>query len=105
MFRLSFTAFLWGSRKLGGTTPLKQQFGQARYFDLLKNKLRTSLLLRPDLLREEVIAGRFDLVIMDEVQCVIRSESATHSGDESATQSDVFPATHSGGKSATYSGA
>lgn len=63
-------AFLWGPRKTGKTTLLKQQYGDARYFDLLQSELKTSLLLRPSLLREEVAANRYDLVIVDEVQKV-----------------------------------
>jgi predicted AAA+ superfamily ATPase len=51
-------AFLWGPRKVGKTTLLKQQFPAARYFDLLQTELKTSLLLRPSLLREEIAAGR-----------------------------------------------
>jgi predicted AAA+ superfamily ATPase len=63
-------AFLWGPRKVGKTTLLKRQFADARYFDLLQTDLKTSLLLRPALLREDVLAGQYDLVIVDEVQKV-----------------------------------
>jgi predicted AAA+ superfamily ATPase len=63
-------AFLWGPRKVGKTTLLKQQYAAAHYFDLLQSDLRTSLLLRPSLLREEVVANRYDLVVVDEVQKV-----------------------------------
>ena len=63
-------AFLWGPRKVGKTTLLKQRYGAARYFDLLQTDLKTSLLLRPSLLREDVVANHYDLVIVDEVQKV-----------------------------------
>ena len=63
-------AFLWGPRKVGKTTLLKQQYGAAHFFDLLQSDLKTSLLLRPSRLREEVVANRYDLVVVDEVQKV-----------------------------------
>jgi len=63
-------AFLWGPRKVGKTTLLKQRYGAARYFDLLQSDLKTSLLLRPSLLREDVVANHYDLVVVDEVQKV-----------------------------------
>jgi predicted AAA+ superfamily ATPase len=61
-------AFLWGPRKVGKSTLLKQQFPDAHFFDLLQSELKTSLLLRPSLLREDVAANRYDLVVVDEVQ-------------------------------------
>jgi uncharacterized protein len=63
-------AFLWGPRKVGKTTLLKQQFPNAHFVDLLQSDLKTSLFLRPSLLREEVAANRYDLVVVDEVQKV-----------------------------------
>lgn len=63
-------AFLWGPRKVGKTTLLHQQFPQARFYDLLDTDLKTRLMLRPALLREEVLAGQYQLVIIDEVQKV-----------------------------------
>jgi predicted AAA+ superfamily ATPase len=63
-------AFLWGPRKVGKTTLLKQQFPQAHYIDLLRSDLKTSLLLNPSLLREEVSANKYELVVIDEVQKV-----------------------------------
>lgn len=61
-------AFLWGPRKVGKTTLLRQKFPKAKYYDLLNTELKTQLTLKPSLLREEVLAGKFDLVIIDEVQ-------------------------------------
>jgi predicted AAA+ superfamily ATPase len=63
-------AFLWGPRKVGKTTLLKQLFPEAHYIDLLQSDLKTSMLLRPSLLREEVAANHYDLVVVDEVQKV-----------------------------------
>ncbi len=63
-------AFLWGPRKVGKTTLLRQQFPDAQRYDLLDSELRTRLLLRPSLLREEVGASRPKLVVIDEVQKV-----------------------------------
>ncbi len=63
-------AFLWGPRKVGKTTLLRQQFPDAQRYDLLDSELRTRLLLRPSLLREEVAATRPKLVVIDEVQKV-----------------------------------
>lgn len=63
-------AFLWGPRKVGKTTLLKQQFPKAQYYDLLDTELKTKLLLRPSLLRQEVLASQNALVIIDEVQKV-----------------------------------
>jgi uncharacterized protein len=63
-------AFLWGPRKVGKTTLLKRLFPHAHFFDLLQSDLKTSLLLRPSLLREEVAANHYDLVVVDEVQKV-----------------------------------
>ena len=63
-------AFLWGPRKVGKTTLLKSRFPDAHFVDLLQTDRKTSLLLRPSLLREEVKANRYDLVVVDEVQKV-----------------------------------
>lgn len=63
-------AFLWGPRKVGKTTLLHQKFPNAKYYDLLDTELKTSLLLKPSLLREELLAEKSDLVIIDEIQKV-----------------------------------
>jgi predicted AAA+ superfamily ATPase len=63
-------AFLWGPRKVGKSTLLHQKFPHAHYFDLLDTDLKTRLLLRPSLMREEVLAKKSKLVILDEVQKV-----------------------------------
>jgi predicted AAA+ superfamily ATPase len=66
----SRAAFLWGPRKVGKTTLVRQQFPRAKLYDLLDSELKTQLVLRPALLREEVLASRPSLVIIDEVQKV-----------------------------------
>jgi len=62
--------FLWGPRKTGKTTLLHQQFPKAKFYDLLQSDLKMSLLLKPSRLREEVLAQKFERVIIDEVQKV-----------------------------------
>jgi predicted AAA+ superfamily ATPase len=63
-------AFLWGPRKVGKTTLLRQQFPTAKFYDLLETELKTQLLLRPARLREEVLVNKDELVVVDEVQKV-----------------------------------
>ncbi|KQC12532.1 MAG: AAA family ATPase [Desulfuromonas sp. SDB] len=66
------SAFLWGARKTGKTTYLKQKFPKSIYYDLLKTDLYFDLLKRPSLLREQLSAEDSDLlkqpIIIDEVQ-------------------------------------
>lgn len=62
--------FLWGPRKVGKTTFLKQKFPRAKYYDLLATELKTELLLHPHILRQETVASKPPLVIIDEVQKV-----------------------------------
>ncbi len=64
----SAATFLWGPRQTGKTTLLRQRFSQARFYDLLNTDLQAELLLRPHRLREEVLAERPELVVVDEVQ-------------------------------------
>lgn len=63
-------AFLWGPRRTGKSTLLRQQFRGARFYDLLDTELKTRLELRPKILREEVLAAPERTVIVDEVQKV-----------------------------------
>ena len=71
-------AFLWGPRKVGKTTLLHQQFPRAKFYDLLDSALRTALLVRPSLLREEVLAGAFEVVVIDEIQKVLELLDEVH---------------------------
>ena len=63
-------AFLWGPRKVGKTTLLRRQLPGARFYDLLNTDLKARLLVRPSLLREEVLAESPKLVVVDEIQKV-----------------------------------
>jgi predicted AAA+ superfamily ATPase len=62
--------FLWGPRKVGKSTFLRQHFPRARWYDLLDSDLRTRLTIRPGWLREEVLAERPRIVVIDEIQKV-----------------------------------
>jgi uncharacterized protein len=66
----SGAAFLWGPRETGKSTWLKQEFPDALYYDLLKSELLTELTLKPYVMREEVLAKKPKLVIIDEIQKV-----------------------------------
>jgi predicted AAA+ superfamily ATPase len=63
-------AFLWGPRKVGKSTLLRQQFPDAMTWDLLDSDLRIELTVRPAIFRERVLAARPHLVVVDEVQRV-----------------------------------
>ncbi|MCL2511584.1 MAG: AAA family ATPase [Bacteroidales bacterium] len=60
--------FLWGARKAGKTTYLKNNFKDALYIDLLKTNVAQKYELNPALLREEIVANKPALVIVDEIQ-------------------------------------
>lgn len=60
--------FLWGARKTGKTTFLKAEFPSAKFYDLLLTDLQTKLSLHPNRLREEVLAQKPAIVILDEIQ-------------------------------------
>lgn len=68
------SAFLWGARKTGKTTFLKELFPDSVVYDFLKTDLLLELSKRPALLREQLLAkSPQDLlspVILDEVQKV-----------------------------------
>jgi predicted AAA+ superfamily ATPase len=66
----SGAVFLWGPRQVGKTTLLHQQLPEARYYDLLDSTLSADLSVRPRLLREETLALRPAVVVVDEVQKV-----------------------------------
>ena len=66
----SAAAFLWGPRQIGKTTLLRQQFPAARFYDLLDTALCAELTVRPRLLREQILAEKPHLVVVDEVQKV-----------------------------------
>ena len=66
------SAFLWGARKTGKSTYLRQAFPDAIYYDLLKSDLFLRLLKEPQILREELLdlEKKNTIVIIDEVQKV-----------------------------------
>lgn len=68
------SAFLWGARKTGKTTYLKQRFPNSLVYDFLKTDLFFAMSKNPALLREQLLAKDAALlkepVILDEVQKV-----------------------------------
>jgi predicted AAA+ superfamily ATPase len=62
------SAFLWGPRKTGKTTLLKQQFPHACWIDLLDYDLFLALSRKPTDLRQIVEAHESKIVVIDEVQ-------------------------------------
>lgn len=66
------SAFLWGARKTGKSTFLKNTFPNALCYDLLKEDLYFSLLKNPSLLRHEIQSQSLETlkhpVIIDEIQ-------------------------------------
>ena len=64
------SAFLWGPRKTGKTTLLRQQFPEACWVDLLDYDLFLSLSQRPGTLRQMLEAQNSRTVVIDEVQKV-----------------------------------
>lgn len=62
------SAFLWGPRKTGKTTLLKQQFPEACWIDLLDYDLFFSLNQNPKRLRQILKAQSSPVVVIDEVQ-------------------------------------
>jgi predicted AAA+ superfamily ATPase len=71
------SAFLWGPRKVGKSTFLKQRFPKSPRFDFLESDLYLEMLKSPSLLRSRIIAGldagaiKLKLpIILDEVQKV-----------------------------------
>lgn len=67
------SAFLWGARKTGKSTYLKENFKESVYIDFLRTDLMHEYTVRPSTLRERLIANeqakKFP-VILDEVQKV-----------------------------------
>ena len=62
------SAFLWGPRKTGKTTLLRQQFPDAFWIDLLDYDLFLTLSQRPTRLREIIDAQSSQAIVIDEVQ-------------------------------------
>jgi predicted AAA+ superfamily ATPase len=78
--RLNFTlpagqsAFLWGARKTGKSTWLRQHYPNSIYYDFLKTDVMLDLTRHPSSLREQLLAKDLSTlkgpVILDEVQKV-----------------------------------
>jgi len=68
------SAFLWGPRKTGKTTYLKQRFPRSLVYDFLKNDLFVEFSKNPALLREQLLTQEAAVlqhpIILDEVQKV-----------------------------------
>ncbi len=68
------SAFLWGPRKTGKSTYLKQVFPESVIYDFLKTDVTLDFIRNPALLREQLLADRKQAaaspVILDEVQKV-----------------------------------
>lgn len=76
------SAFLWGARKTGKSTYLKQHFPDSVFYDLLKGDVYVALMKEPYKLREEILALPKEKlrhpVIIDEVQKVPELLSEIH---------------------------
>ncbi len=68
------SAFLWGPRKVGKSTLLRETFPGSITYDLLRTDVMLDLLRRPYLLREQLLAQDpqrlAQLIILDEIQKV-----------------------------------
>lgn len=66
------SAFLWGARKTGKSTFLKQQFPNSIYYDFLRSEQFMKFSKFPNVFREEILALREEKlsypIIIDEVQ-------------------------------------
>ncbi len=66
------SAFLWGPRKIGKSTFLKERFPHSQIYDFLQTDLFIEFSKRPSLLREQLLAKDPDIlkypVLLDEVQ-------------------------------------
>lgn len=76
------SAFLWGPRKTGKTTYLKQRFPHSLYYDFLKTDLFLELSKSPSLFRERLVAKEKSLlkhpIILDEVQKIPKILDEVH---------------------------
>jgi len=66
----SAASFLWGARQTGKTTFLHDRYPEAKFYDLLDTTLSAELSVHPRTFREEVLAERPPIVVIDEVQHV-----------------------------------
>ena len=68
------SAFLWGPRKTGKSTYLKNRFPQSKVFDFLKTDFFLEVSKNPAILREQILALNKSVlehpIILDEIQKV-----------------------------------
>ena len=64
------SCFLWGARKTGKSTYLKERFTESTYINLLQADVYQKYLRNPERLREEVRLENNTTIIIDEVQKV-----------------------------------
>ncbi len=66
------SAFLWGARKTGKSTFLKEHFSEGIFYDLLKSEIFLRYLQEPHRFREEILAlpaaQKETTIIIDEIQ-------------------------------------
>jgi uncharacterized protein len=72
------SAFLWGPRKTGKTTLLRQQFSEACWIDLLDYDLFLRLSQKPTQLRQILEAQPAKTVVVDEVQKIPQLMDEVH---------------------------
>ena len=76
------SAFLWGARKTGKTTYLKEKFPNSLVYDFLKTDLFFEISKDPSRLRERVLAQESRVlkepIILDEVQKVPQALDEVH---------------------------
>ena len=88
------SAFVWGPRKIGKSTFLRNAFPQSIYLDLLDSSLRFPLTRRPAALREMLAAAtpeqRASPIILDEVQKVPALMDEIHWLIENSTMSFIL---------------
>lgn len=69
-----YSTFLWGARKVGKSTYLKQKFPHSLYIDLLKTDVFYRYVNHPHYLREEILVAPKEIlhypIVLDEVQKV-----------------------------------
>ena len=71
--------FLWGPRQTGKSTLLRTTYPDALRIDLLRSRELVRLLRDPGQLREEIVAAKSTMVVIDEVQKVPALLDEVHS--------------------------
>lgn len=91
----SYSTFLWGARKTGKSTYLRQKFPDSLYVDLLKTDIFQKYVNQPFLLREEILAASKETldkpIILDEVQKIPQLLDEVHWMMENIEDSQIYP--------------